>query len=268
MCLTRDTREKFIRSVVRFIEKYKLDGIDIDWEYPGLPGAGNTFRPADKQNFTSLLAGLRVALDQLGVKTGRYYLITAAAGAFRQYLANTDMAEDAKYLDFINLMAYDMCVPGADSLAGHNAPLFTNPRDPSRNSDDAAVEAFEAAGVPPSKIVLGVPFYGHAWHVDSTSFNGLYEPGGPATTRINASYHSLLTGYINRNGYVRFWDSTSCAPYLFNRDSSTFISYDDAESLRDKCDYIMARELRGVMFWSFNSDYESTLLRTLYDELK
>ncbi len=268
MCLTSESRAKFIGSVVRFIGRYNLDGIDIDWEYPGLPGAGNVHRPEDKQNFTSLLAGLRIALDQLGMKTGKYYLITAAAGAFDQYLEHTDMAIDSKYLDFLNLMTYDFSVPGADSLAGLNAPLFTNPRDPYNNSDDAAVQAFEAAGVPPSKIVLGVPFYGRAWHVDSSAFNGLYEPGKPPATRMNTTYSGLVENYINKNGFVRHWDSTSCAPYLFNRDSDTFVSYDDPRSLRDKCDYIKARELGGVMFWSFKSDYESTLLRTLYEKLR
>ncbi len=268
MCLTNRSRTKFIRSAVRFIREEDLDGIDIDWEYPGLPGAGNVYRPEDKQNFTSFLAELRDSLDQLGLKTGKYYLVTLAAGAFDQYLTHTELEQDVKYLDFINLMTYDMCVPGMDKLAGHNAPLFANPRDPQHRSVDAAVEKFEAAGVPPSKIVLGVPFYGHAWHVDSTAFNGLYEPGGPTGRPVNASYKNLVANYINKNGFVRYWDSTSCAPYLFNRDSDIFISYDDPQSLRDKCDYVKARELRGVMFWSFKSDYASTLLRTLYDELK
>ena len=268
MCLTSKTRAKFIRSAVSFIQKHDLDGIDIDWEYPGLPGAGNPYRPEDKRNFTSLLAGLRMSLDNLGIKTGKHYLITIAAGAFGDYLKHTDMAEDAKYLDFINLMTYDMSVPGGDSLAGNNAPLFTNPRDPHPNSDDKAVEDFEAAGVPPSKLVLGVPFYGHAWHVDSTAFNGLYEPGRPTVSPINATYGNLVGKYINKNGYERYWDSTSCVPYLFNRADSVFISYDDPQSLRNKCEYIKARGLGGVMFWSFSADYRSTLLRTLYAELK
>ena len=268
MCLTSESRAKFIEGAVRFVQKNNLDGIDIDWEYPGLPGAGNVHRPEDKQNFTTLLAGLRMALDNLGMKTGKHYLVTIAAGAFGDYLEHTDMAEDSKYLDFINLMTYDMSVPGGDSLAGNNAPLFTNPRDPHLNSDNRAVEEFEAAGVPPSKIVLGVPFYGHAWQVDSTAFNGLYEPGRPTVSPIKATYANLVENYINKNGYIRYWDSTSCVPYLFNKADSILISYDDPQSLRDKCEYIKARELRGVMFWSFNSDYRSTLLRTLYDELK
>ncbi len=268
MCLTGETRAKFIESAVRFIQKNNLDGIDIDWEYPGLPGAGNPHRPEDRQNFTALLAGLRVALDDLGMKTGKHYLVTIAAGAFGDYLKHTDMSEDSKYLDFINLMTYDMSVPGGDSLAGNNAPLFTNPRDAHPSSDDKAVEEFEAAGVPPSKLVLGVPFYGHAWHVDSTAFNGLYEPGRPTVPPINATYANLVENYINKNGFVRYWDSTSCVPYLFNRADSVFISYDDPQSLRDKCEYIKARGLGGVMFWSLSSDYGSTLLRTLYDELR
>ncbi len=268
MCLTEESRETFIRSAVGFIEKNGLDGIDIDWEYPGLPGAGNVHRPEDKQNFTSLLAELRIALDELGARTGKHYLITAAAGAFKKYLENTEMAEDMKYLDFINLMTYDFSSPGGDSVAGHNAPLFTNPKDPRHNSDDQAVQDFVAAGVPPSRIVLGVPFYGHVWQVDTSSFNGPYERGGPPQGRLYVSYGDLVENLINKNGFVRYWDSTSCVPYLLNRQSGTFISYDDVESLSDKCDYIKAHELKGVMFWSFKSDYRSILLRTLHARLK
>ncbi len=268
MCMTSESRAKFIESAIRFIRRNNLDGLDIDWEYPGLPGAGNVHRPEDKENFTAFLAEMRMALDRLGMETGKYYLLTAAAGAFDQYLVHTDLAVDSKYLDFVNLMTYDFSVPGADSLAGFNSPLFTNPMDPYHNSDDAAVQAFVAAGVPPSKIVLGVPFYGRAWHVDSSAFNGRYQPGGLPATRMNTTYSGLVANYIDKSGYVRYWDSTSCVPYLFNRDSDIFITYDDPQSLRDKCDYIKARELGGVMFWSFKSDDRSALLKTLYEGLK
>ncbi len=51
--LTAQSRERFISSAVRFVERYKLDGLDVDWEYPGQPGNGNTFRPEDKRTSLS-----------------------------------------------------------------------------------------------------------------------------------------------------------------------------------------------------------------------
>ncbi len=61
--LTKQSRARFIQSVMAFLRKYDLDGLDIDWEYPGTIGAGHPFRPKDKQNFTSLLKELRKTID-------------------------------------------------------------------------------------------------------------------------------------------------------------------------------------------------------------
>ena len=55
MALTSESRNVFEDSVMQFLTRYDLDGLDIDWEYPGMPGAGHPFRPVDKQNFTALL---------------------------------------------------------------------------------------------------------------------------------------------------------------------------------------------------------------------
>src|SRR5271170_2328926 len=59
MALTKQSRSLFIESAVKFVDKYNLDGLDIDWEYPGMTGNNNRFRPEDKQNYTLLLKELR-----------------------------------------------------------------------------------------------------------------------------------------------------------------------------------------------------------------
>ncbi|WP_433982858.1 glycosyl hydrolase family 18 protein [Tunturiibacter empetritectus] len=63
MSLTRQRRKIFIESAVQFIEKYELDGLDIDWEYPGMSGDNHRFRPEDKQNYTLLLKELRTRFN-------------------------------------------------------------------------------------------------------------------------------------------------------------------------------------------------------------
>ncbi len=268
MSLTENSRERFIRSVVSFLKDNDLDGLDIDWEYPNQLGKGNVYRPQDIEDFTSLLRELRSAFDKLGMQMHKHYLISIAAGASSNYLANTQIDSVQKDVDYINLMTYDFYVPGADSLAGPNAPLFTNPRDPHGYSDDSAVQEYIDAGVSPEKIVLGIPFYGHVWKVDSASHHGLYEPGGVADMRINGSSKNLEENVVNKNGFVRYWDTTSCVPYVFNADKKIFISYDDEESVKDKCEFIKARGLKGAMFWQYISDYKSRLLNVIYHELK
>jgi chitinase len=107
--------------------KYGIDGVDIDWEYPGSPGAGNVFRAVDKQNFTLMLKELREHLDEQSRIDGRKddpYLLTIATGASRGFLENTEMHEAHQYLDFINLMTYDYHT-GGSPVAGHHTNLVS-----------------------------------------------------------------------------------------------------------------------------------------------
>jgi chitinase len=64
MALTKESRSKFVASVVEFVDRYKLDGLDIDWEYPGMIGSGNRFRPEDQRNYTLLLKELRARFNR------------------------------------------------------------------------------------------------------------------------------------------------------------------------------------------------------------
>ncbi len=268
MALTKVNRKKFIDSSISFIERYNLDGIDLDWEYPNLIGFGNIFRPEDTKNFTLLLKEFRYALSKLGEKEGKHYLLTIAAGAFDDYITNTEMGKAQEYLDFINLMAYDQYEAAIDSISGHHAPLFTNPRDPKQNSADASIHKFIQVGVPAKKIVLGVAFYGRSWEVVSSKYHGLYQPGGPVKERIDVSFKYLKPNLENQNGFIRYWDSTASAPFLFNEAEKIFITYDDEESLKEKCKYIKKHGLKGAMFWEYQSDYDMRLLQSLNDGLK
>ena len=64
MALTPQSRKRFIDSAVTFLERHRLDGLDVDWEYPGQKGLNNTNRPEDKVNCTAFLAEARAALDR------------------------------------------------------------------------------------------------------------------------------------------------------------------------------------------------------------
>jgi chitinase len=268
MALTKVSRKKFIDSAIRFITRHNLDGIDLDWEYPNLIGNGNIYRQGDTKNFTLLLKELRNALEELGKKGDKHYLLTIAAGAFDDYIANTEMERVQEYLDFVNIMTYDQYVASADTISGHHAPLFTNPRDPKQNSADASIRKFIQVGVPAEKIVMGVPFYGRSWEVVSSEDHGLYQQGGPVKKRIRSSFNYLKPHLENQNGFTRYWDTTASAPFLFNEEEKIFITYDDEESLKEKCKYIKEHMLRGAMFWEYQSDYQLRLVQALYDGLK
>jgi chitinase len=180
IALTDSTRERFTASAIDlFIRQYPglFDGIDIDWEFPVAGGMeGNVERPADKTNFTLLLASLRRALDAEGARAGRHYELTIAASARPQEIANVEIARIEPLLDFINVMTYDYHAgPGTTNF---NAPLYAAAGDPTRELNvDETMRAFLVSGVPPSKLLVGVPFYGHAYGEVANVNAGLFQHG-------------------------------------------------------------------------------------------
>ncbi len=260
------SRKKFANSAVALLQKHHLDGVDIDWEYPAQVGAGNIFRPADKQNFTEFLRALRNRLDEQGRQDKRtgpnHYLLTAATGADTSFVNHTELGQAQRYLDYVNIMTYDL-YHGNDTLTGHHSNLHQSAKgDQSRNSTADAVDGHIRAGVPANKIVLGLPFYGRGWADVRPQDNGLYQPATGKRTFI--SHDELAAGYINKNGFVRYWDAEAKAPYLWNPASRTFISYADEESFGYKLSYVRAKGLAGVMFWEYVHDLQQKkLLNTI-----
>src|SRR5688500_9820051 len=120
--LTESSRRKFARTNAAIVEDFDLDGVDIDWEYPGMKGEDNVFRPEDKQNFTLMFKAIREELDALSARTGKKYLLTTAIPCFTRFIEMTEMNKAQHYLDYINLMAYDFYVAG--DTAGHHSNLF------------------------------------------------------------------------------------------------------------------------------------------------
>jgi chitinase len=265
MALTAQSRAVFIDSVMEFLSRYDLDGLDIDWEFPGMAGASRRFRSVDGENFTQLLKELRARFDEQTAKTHHRLYLTIAAAASNEYLAHTEIGKQQQYLDTVNLMAYDYVEPGADKLTGNHAPLFTDPADARNYSADASVRAFIAAGVPAEKIILGVPFYGHAWGNVPDTNHGFLQPGKPVPNAY-ATYNAI-TAKMLEHGYVRYWDSSASVPYLYNPAQKIFVSYEDPESLRAKCHYVLEQKLGGIMYWNHESDTSRVLLGTIVQAL-
>jgi len=264
--LTPERRQRFVESAVAFVRQHDLDGFDVDWEYPGLPGDGNTHRPEDKTNFTVVMADLRTALDKDAATRGRTALLTFAAGAFPAFIDNTEMAKLQVSVDYVNLMTYDFRVASVDRIAGHHANLYDHPADDKQRSADRAVREFLAAGVPAAKLVMGVPFYGRGWRDVNPVADGLYQPGS-AVEKMNLAYGRLAAEVVGREGFSRRWDAIAQAPFLWNGDRRIFISYDDPESMRLKAGYVRAKGLGGVMFWQYAEDPSGALLDALHTTL-
>ncbi len=258
-----------------------FDGIDIDWEFPALPGfpgdparnlPPNVYRPEDTQNFTALLAEFRKQLDEIGAETGNPYLLTIAAPAIDSQYSKMELNKIHPYLDFINVMAYDM--HGAWDATGptnFQAPLYASPADSSpeparRYSIDATVAGFLKTGVPADKVVMGIPFYGRGWTNVPDKNNGLYQ-SNPAMLPAPATYEPGIDDYkvLKKLKSPSFRDPKTGSFWVFN--GKTFWSYDDPEVIAQKMQYAKSKGLGGVMVWSLDGD-DGTLMKAINDNLK
>lgn len=250
--LTEASRQRFAESAGSLLVAFDLDGLDIDWEYPGQPGEGNVYREEDREHFTWLLASVRAVLDSLEQAHGRTYLLTIAAAAGPEYLKHVEIAQVQALVDFINLMTYDFHGSWTPHT-GHHANLYPSSLDPEGISVDGAVRRYLAAGVPGEKLVVGVPFYGRGWRGVRPEHNGRYQPYEASLTE-ELSFATLQRDYIGRAGFVRYWDEEARAPYLWHAAERIFISYEDTQSLAEKVAYVRAHRLGGLMFWEYSGD--------------
>lgn len=267
MAANAANREIFVDSVVEYIEEHNLDGIDIDWEYP-VNGAWGVIksRPEDKENFTALITLLRE-------KLGEDKEISFCANVSTWFFDAVELDKLVPLVDSVNLMTYDMR-GNWESSAFHSAGLYRNPAEPQDwgLSVSETVDRFLAAGVPADKLIVGVPTYGKEFRNVEAGPNGdgLFQPF-VAETKDKGSwvssipYQKLEDYFVNKNGFTRYWDDVAKAPYLY--DGQTFISYDDAESIKAKSEYIKEKDLAGIMYWEYVNDIEGELLTVMSDTL-
>ncbi|WP_372661448.1 glycosyl hydrolase family 18 protein [Cohnella sp.] len=277
IALTASSRAKFADSAVQFIRDYSFDGVDLDWEYPVSGGlASNTKRPSDKQNFTLFLKEIREKLNTAQKEDGKTYLLTIAGGAFPGYVQNTEMDQIAKHLDWVNLMTYDFHGDW-ENVSNHQAPLYMDPKDPvaynAKGNINSTIYTYLKAGIPANKLILGIPLYGRSWTGCDITNQGLYQSCKGVADGVLADgiheYGNLENqGWINGKGFVRYWSNTAKVPWLLNKSTGTFITYEDPESIAYKAKYIKSKGLGGAMFWEINQDFNHTLQSKLYQSLK
>lgn len=263
----RPMRDTFATTAIDLLQQYALDGLDLDWEYPGQPGPGILFLEEDKQNFTALLKLLRERLDALSAARGRtgadrYTLSIATAGG--PYFEHTEMDRLHSYVDWINIMTYDFAGEWSKATA-HHSGLYTGGR-PDLPSAEAFVKQHLAAGIPSRKLILGVPFYGRAWCGVSGIDEGLHQPVEEYEGTL--PYEVLARDYIDKGGFSRRWDQAAHAPFLFNPSTGVFITYDDPESLREKVRFVKRNHLGGLMYWEHSEDPDEILLDVLFYNLR
>ena len=232
MAMDRKLRRSFADDCLRVVKEFGLDGIDIDWEYPTSSAAGISYSPEDTGNFTMLMKDLRQVL-------GDGLLLTFASAASAEYV---DFTAVEPYVDFVNIMAYDMA-----TAPKHHSALYESEISGGMTSDKAA-RAHLAAGMPAHKLVLGMPFYGRG--------SGRY-----------ADFNDFKDIKKDIEAY-EIWDEKAQVPYIADTDGTLIVGYDNPRSLKIKCGYIKANGLRGAMYWDYDGDdADGTLRKTVACEI-
>lgn len=256
MSRTPEGRGAFARSVRQVLDDYALDGVDIDWEYPCSDEAGIDCDPSDRENFTYLMEAMRWA-------AGENRIVSIAAGGGDYFVRDTQMDKVAQICDYVQIMTYDLnCFT---HTTRHHTSLYAMAGSYPQGNADYCTKIFYKAGVPLNKMVLGAAFYSRRWDRVNPENHGLLQEA-ETIGGYGPSYGELLEKFIGKNGFVRYWDDTAKAPYLF--DGSTFITYEDAQSIAAKCEYIKQNGLLGLMYWEHSCDPTGALLQAIAEGLK
>lgn len=233
MAANDEYRRAFAADCDRVVKEFALDGIDIDWEYPTSSMANISSSPDDTENFTLLMQDIRVAI-------GNEKELTLATVASARYI---DFKAILPSVDFVNIMAYDMA-----SAPKHHSALYPSGHSGDITSD-GAVTAHLKAGVPPSKLVMGMPFYGRGGD-GYPSFQDYNKVGNTDTQ------------------YTEKWDEVAQVPYLADKNDTLVFGFENPRSLAIKCQYILDKDLLGGMYWDYSGDNEQgDLRRTVAENL-
>ncbi|XP_042232701.1 chitotriosidase-1-like [Homarus americanus] len=237
-------RAAFTAHVVRFLQDYGFDGLDLDWEYPAYQSSA-----ADKEGFRLWVEELRTAFSPRGL------LLTAAVSASKSVIdRGYDEPAVATALDQIHLMTYDFHGSWEKQVA-HHAPLFPVPGQSHQFSADFAVNHWIKKGAPPAKLVLGVPFYGRSWTLagsDASTGAAASGPGRPGPLMKDSgslAYYEVCLAH-ERDGWTKV--SSGEAPHLTSDDQ--WVGYDDIDTVTRKAQYALKKGLGGVMIWDIAMD--------------
>lgn len=240
-------------------DSFNMDGIDIDWEYPGYAPNGGT--AADMGNYPTLLQQIRDSLDVREQQTGKPMLLTACFGASISNMSNINWNAVVPILDMINLMSYDFFGTW-DATTNHNSPLTAPAQgDTTFNLVSAVNRLLTVYYVPANKINAGVAFYGRS--AKTTGAPGLHvaQTGQADNVTFFADdgtplYYNIL---LQMGLFTSHWDTQAQVPYLLgNANLNTFVSYDDKQSIALKAQYIKNNNLRGAIIWEITGDYVET----------
>ena len=229
----QNLRELFIYNLTSLLLTNDYDGVDLDWEFPD--------SQADKENLNLLV----FEMDSIFNTINPNWIISMAIPVSNWWGQWHDFEFLVNHVDFFNAMTYGTH-GNWSSHSGHLAPLYSSPYgDPDGSCHTNMDYLSNTRGIPKDKINMGMPFWGAQW--ESSNINE------PFTGNIvDIMYYDIVE--LIGNGWSYNWDNDALCPYLIKNDSTRIITYENQQSIGEKCQYVSENEIGGVMIWALSYD--------------
>ncbi|KAK4712785.1 hypothetical protein R3W88_018692 [Solanum pinnatisectum] len=246
MATTPNSRKSFIDSSIKLARQLGFHGLDLSWIFPE--------SASDMANLGILLNEWRITINTEAKNFGEAPLLFTAtvSGSPRVNDSIYPIQSLTRNLDWINLLEYGFYEPNWSPLETNSHAQLFDPVKQVSGSD--GINQCIHEGVPPQKIVFGIPFFGYAWRLNNTNIHGLRDPAmGKSDVYDNPwMRYDQIRDFIVQHCATTVYNATIVGDYCYSE--NTWISYDDIESVRTKVSYIKSRELLGYYAFDISGD--------------
>lgn len=280
------TRKNFVDNVMNLVKTYNFDGVDVDWEFPGIlstvEGYEGFTTAVDQVNYNKLLRDLREAMDSYQDADGTKFILSCAVPSAYPTSRFTFTGDDNlggmnDYVDYVNMMSYDL---NNTLYTSHVSACYTSTQPNDHHFGCVmGVDMFVNKGLDKNKIIIGCAGYGKAYKITGeATATGLNSPA--QLTKFDGIAGSYASGTIFYIGIKQCIDSGKftkhteydangnfVGSYLYNPTDKTFITYDSAEAIKAKCEFAKANGV-GIMLWSYGEDATDTIVNAMIDNIR
>ena len=272
-------RENLIYSICKFVKNNDIDGVDIDWEFPGTPHNSYTIydQKNDIPNFKIFLKDLRTKLIEY--IPNKYIELFIASGNYKSIIQGFKGFSDL--IDYMLIMTYDYSGTSWNIGNPHTAlnPYFINNDACAKRSVELMEELAE---IPKNKICIGAAGYSYGWEklnliptntsFYGTSFDGVATNFSGVKNGIEV-YRNIVSKIYKDSPYKVVYDNNSKSVSLqkYNGDNTYQVwSYEDNVTVSHKADYILQNGLAGMINWEITHDdlsnNNTSIIHSIYNK--